>query len=340
MNMIIFEYRDAEKKFFETNEFRDYNITFFKEPLNEDFVDTLSEDLLGNTNIISVFIESDVSKKVIDKFKNLRIISTRSTGYDHISVKSCQYKNIALVNVTNYGETSVAQFTFGLIIALVRNLPHADRVMKKFQPKPETFIGRDLSKLTIGIIGTGAIGAAVCRTAYSFGMRIFGYDTNPKQELVDKFGIEYLSFDEVIRQSDIITLHLPYTCDNYRMFNKDVFNNMKNEAYFINTARGELVDVEALCKSIESKKLSGAALDVLTCENVCFGCEIFPDISKNLSLDCLNEAFYVNRLKKYDNVIITPHIAYETQDAIDFILEKTMENIKRTINGDKLCRVV
>ncbi len=339
MNMLVFELRDAEKKFFENNDFKDYNITFFPEPLNDEFVETLSPELLESTNVISVFINSVVNKEVIDKFKNLRIISTRSTGYDHICVKTCQYKNIAVINVTNYGETSVAQFTFGLIIALLRKLFDAASVMHKFNDVPESFLGRDLSKLSLGIVGTGAIGGAVCRIGKCFGMSIYGCDLKIRQELVDKYDLKYVSLEELVKNSDIVSLHLPYTAANYHMFNEDIFSKFKDNSYFVNTSRGELVDLRALYKYVESGKIQGVALDVLACESVSFHCTNLADKLGGAPLNCLSEALYVEKLNKHKNVIVTPHIAYETQDSIDYILEQTMENIKKTINGDKMCRV-
>ena len=340
MNMLVFEFREAEKKFFEENNFQDFNITFFPECLNEEFVETLAPELLEDTNIISVFINSVVNKNVIDKFKNLRVISTRSTGYDHICVESCQYKNIAVTNVTNYGETSVAQFTFGLMIALIRNIPSAAIAFKNSESASQTFIGRDLSKLTLGVVGTGAIGASVCKTANSFGMNILGYDVKHKQELVDKFNVKYVAFDELVKLSDIISLHLPYTGENYHMFDEKTFSEMKENSYFVNTSRGELVDLGALYKYIANGKIKGAALDVLTCESLNFSCPGQKKLDEEIQLDCLEELLYVEKLNRFDNVIITPHIAYETQDAINYILEKTMENIKNIINGDKMCRIV
>ncbi len=340
MNMLVFEFREAEKKFFEENNFQDFNITFFPECLNEEFVENLAPELLEDTNIISVFINSVVNKNVIDKFKNLRVISTRSTGYDHICVESCQYKNIAVTNVTNYGETSVAQFTFGLMIALIRNIPSAAIAFKNSESSSQTFIGRDLSKLTLGVVGTGAIGASVCKTANSFGMNILGYDVKYKQELVDKFNVKYVSFDELVKLADIISLHLPYTGENYHMFDEKTFSEMKENSYFVNTSRGELVDLGALYKYIANGKIKGAALDVLTCESLNFSCPGQKKLDEEIQLDCLEELLYVEKLNRFDNVIITPHIAYETQDAINYILEKTMENIKNIINGDKMCRIV
>lgn len=130
-----------------------------------------------------MFINSTVSRAVVDAFKNLRIIATRSTGYDHIDLKASQKKNITVLNVMNYGETSVAQYTFGLIIALVRNIIPASKMIRCAETNVDDFAGRDLSKLTLGVVGTGAIGAAVCQYAHALDMHVLAYDINPKKNL-------------------------------------------------------------------------------------------------------------------------------------------------------------
>ena len=129
MKMIVFDFRESERRFFENNEFKDFEITFIESPLNEDT--ELSEEQLHETDVISVFISSNVNKNVIQKFKNLRVITTRSTGYNHIDVKHCSQNNIAVFNVEEYGQTSVAQYTFALILALIRNLFPAHYDCKK-----------------------------------------------------------------------------------------------------------------------------------------------------------------------------------------------------------------
>ena len=340
VNMIVFEFRENEKQFFEDNNFENLNIVFYKEPLNEDLINTLPQDILENANVISVFINSEVTEKVINSFKNLRIISTRSTGYDHINIESAKKRNIAVVNVENYGETSVAQFTMGLLIALVRKIIPAALYIKNACEENINFTGRDISKLTLGVIGTGAIGAAVCRAAKCFNMNIIAYDLTERKELVEDTGIKYMSMDELLKTADIVTLHIPYTGNNYHMLAKEQFDMMKDGAMLINTSRGEIVDLPALYNAIDSRKLGGAALDVLKCESINFGCTNLTQKLNDVPIDCLNEAIYVEKLAKFENIIITPHIAYDTQDSVDFILDKSMRAIMDVIRGGKMSRIV
>lgn len=341
INMLVFEYRDSEKKFFADNKFDNFNIMFYSECLNEDFLKTLPQDVIDNANIISVFINSEVTEKVINSFKNLRIISTRSTGYDHINIDRARQRNIAVVNVENYGATSVAQFTMGILIALVRKIiPAASCIKNVKEYSVNEFSGRDISKLTLGVIGTGAIGAAVCRAARCFKMNVAACDLTERKELADEDGISYMSQEDLLKTSDIVSLHIPYTGNNYHMIGKDQFDIMKDGAFLINTSRGEMIDLPAMYEALEHKKLSGAALDVLTCESINFGCKNLAEKLNSAPMDCLNEAIYVGKLAKFDNVIITPHIAYDTQDSVDYILDKTMRAVMNVINGGKVERIV
>ncbi|MBR7149461.1 MAG: hypothetical protein IKD01_00390, partial [Oscillospiraceae bacterium] len=313
--------------------FDNFDIKFFDFSLNEETVDKLSEDDLEHTAVISIFINSLLTQKVIDSFKNLRIIATRSTGHDNINSKACRNRNIAVLNVQKYGETAVAEFTFGLIISLVRNLPQGFLSVRNGNFDGKSFVGRDLKQLTLGVVGTGAIGSSVCKLANAFGMKILAYDLTPKTELIEKYGVKYTTFEAMIVNSDIITLHLPYTGNNYHMFSKHQFDLMKNNSYFINVSRGELVDNIHLKENLEKGKLCGVALDVVACETPCDACVKMADNLEISSLECLRESEIIKELIAMPNVIITPHMAYESQDAIDFILNTTFENIKDCING-------
>lgn len=129
-----------------------------------------------------------------------------------------------------------------------------------------------MSKLTIGVVGTGAIGVAVCKLAQAFGMRILAYDIIEKQELINTTNVKYVDLTTLLRQSDIVTLHLPYTGDNLNMFTYEQFSVMKNTSYFINTSRGELVNTKELYNAVSKGAIQGAALDVVACETACFKC--------------------------------------------------------------------
>ena len=293
-------------------------------------MNNFTPEQLEQTAVISVFIDSEVTQAVIDKFKNLRTVSTRSTGIDHINHKACVDKNIDVINVGTYGARSVAQYTMGLMIALIRKIIPASRYVLNKDSACDSFLGRDISKLTIGVIGTGSIGAAVCKLAHALDMKVLAYDLVHRQELLEV--VEYVDFDKLIRESDVVTLHVPYTGENQNMISAEQFKMMKKDAYIINTSRGEILDTIALYDAITSGEIAGAGLDVVSCETYSFKCNQF---AKRLGEDmtCMREAETVEKLAQMPNVIVTPHIAYETQDAVDYLLEMTFKGIQDCIQG-------
>lgn len=333
IKLLVFDYRDNEKDFFRSHELENFDITFFKESLNEESVKNLSEDVLNSTAVISVFVHSEVTENVINSFKNLRIISTRSTGIDHINKIAAEAKNIAIVNVEGYGSRSVAQYTICLILALVRHIIPAFEYIKSNIQACKSFVGRDISRFTLGVIGTGSIGTAVCKLAVSMGMKVFAYDIVGRKDLIDKYGVQYVDFDTLLKESDIISIHIPYTGENKNMFGFEQFSIMKNTSYLINTSRGEIVNIKDLHYAITKGAIKGAALDVVTCEAYSFKKCSNKDHVLYADFDCIEEARLVEELSHNPEVIITPHIAYETQDAIDYILEVTFIAISDIIKG-------
>ena len=329
MKMIMFDFRDSEKEFFDKNEFPDFEITFINEPLNE--MSSLTEQQYEETDIICVFITSELTEDVLKRFKNLRVIATRSTGYNHIDVKYCTQNNIAVFNVEEYGQTSVAQFTITLMLALIRNILPAYIDTQRNLISHPVYEGRNLNKLTIGIIGCGSIGSAVAKIANFFDMRVLvcSYGKRPD---VSSFA-DYVSLDELLENSDVVTLHTPYKSEDYHMLGEKEFAKMKDGAYFINTARGELVDIIALYDNLLSGKIKGAALDVLECEYLSLSPEVVADNIKNANERCVANALITQKLLGLSNVIITPHIAYNTQESVETLLETTFNNIRDYLKG-------
>lgn len=328
MKMLLFDFRESEREFFDNNELKDFDITFIAEPLNE--MTCLTDEQWAETDVVSVFINSSVTKEVIDKFKNLRMVATRSTGYNHIDTEYCKHNNIAVFNVEQYGQSAVAQYTAGLIIALVRNLLPAYLDMQKNFVNHADYEGRNLNNLTIGIIGCGAIGSSVAKIAHLFGMRVLVYSYMKNNEVVDI--CDFVPLDELLAESDVITLHIPYTSENYHLFSYEEFSKMKEGAYIINTARGELIDVVALYENLLSGKIKGAALDVLECEYLTFSGDVVNDI-KNCNEKCVTSALITQKLLGLKNVIITPHIAYNTLESVNTLLDTTFNNIRDYIKG-------
>ena len=336
MKMLMFDFRESERDFFERNDFPDFEITFIPEPLNE--MSQLTQEQYDETDVISVFISSNVCEEVLKRFKNLRVVATRSTGYNHIDVKHCSQNNIAVFNVEEYGQTSVAQFTITLILSLVRNLFPAYLDIQRNYINHADYEGRNLNKLTIGIIGCGAIGGAVAKIANFFDMKILVY-SYAKRTDVSSFA-EYVTLDELLERSDIVSLHVPYSSENYHMIGENEFSKMKDGAYFVNTARGELIDIVALYENLLSGKIKGAALDVLECEYLALSPENIVEDIKSSNSNCVTSALITQKLLGMLNVIITPHIAYNTQESVDTLLEVTFNNIRdfhKGVRNNQVC---
>ena len=329
MKMLFFDYRESERDFFDKNQLCDYDIEFFDEPLNEHTY--LSEKQLKDTDAISVFITSNLTEKVLCKFKNLRIIATRSTGYNHIDIKYCRNKRIAVFNVNGYGQTSVAQFTIMLMIALVRNLKPAYLDIKRNGPDYSNYEGRDMNNLSLGIIGYGSIGKAVAKLANALGMTIY-VNCIEKQSVVDSY-VQYMPFEDLIRLSDIITIHIPYKSELYHMIGREEISRMKDRVYLINTSRGELLDSVSLYDAIMTGKVKGAALDVFECEDLAVKEQGITSNIDEYDKNCVANALIAQKLMDKDNVILTPHIAYNTQESVYKILEITFNNLRDYCKG-------
>ena len=336
MKMIMFDFRDSEKEFFEKNDLKDFDIKFVTEPLNEKT--ELTDEEFEGTDIISVFTTSEVSEKVLKKFKNLRIVTTRSSAHDHIDIDYCTEQKIAVFNIEQYGRTSVAEYSTALILALIRNLLPAYYDMKNHSINHKIYEGRILSSYTIGIIGCGEIGSAVAKIARFFGMKVLIHSYMKNPEL--NGSCEFVSLDELLASSDIISLHLPYNGDNYHMLSTEEFDKMKDGVYIVNTARGELLDIKALYDNLVKGKVLGAALDVLECEFISTYKGEMAAIMEETEQHCVETALITQKLFNMKNVIITPHIAYNTKESVDYILTETFNLIRdylKGVNTNRIC---
>ena len=333
LKMLIFDYKDAEKKFFKRHQFHDFDIEFFESSLNETTVGNLPQKIKDTASVISVFITSEITPKILEQFPNLMIISTRSTGYDHIDIDACCNKNIKVLNVENYGANSVVQYTFTLILALVRRLIPALNDSHAFKFDTNNYVGRELNSLTLGIIGTGAIGASVCKIAHAFGMRILAFDYLQRPELTKDYHVEYTEKETLYKEADIITLHVPLTNETQNLISKRELALMKHTAIIINTARGELIESEDLYNALLNKNIAGAGLDVTECEKISLGYGDITEKLENSDKECVSKVIITRRLSQLNNVIITPHVAYNTQDSINKILRVTFDSIKDCLQG-------
>lgn len=282
----------------------------------------------GDIEILSNFIGYPVTRETIGAFPNLKYVATRSTGYDHIDLKACAEKNIFVSNVPTYGENTVAEFTMALILALSRKLfPAIKRVREQGLFSTDDLQGFDLRSKTIGVVGAGHIGLHVVRMAKGFEMNVLAYDPYPKPELSSQYGFTYASLDDLLKQSDIVTLHVPYMPATHHLINAEKFKLFKQGSLLINTARGGLIETEALIESLRSGQLAGAALDVLEEEGFIKE-EAHLLYNSHPKEDELKTVLADHELMQMDNVLITPHNAFNTRQALERILDTTISNIE------------
>jgi D-lactate dehydrogenase len=275
---------------------------------------------------ISVFVGSQVTPAVIDAFPDLKLITTRSTGYDHIDAAYAKTKGVAVGYVPNYGENTVAEFAVGLLLTVSRKLYMGiDRIKETAQFSYEGLEGFDLKGKTVGIIGTGRIGAHVMRMLKGFDVKIIAYDVFPRQELAAEIGFSYVSLDELLAAADIISLHCPFTPDTVHLLNADAFSKMKKGVVLINTARGALIDTAALVRALQDGTVAGAGLDVLEEEGI--ASDEMGYLMHNGDAEKAKTMLANHVLMDMPSVVITPHNAFNTKEAKTRILDADMENI-------------
>lgn len=333
MKIGFFEVEGWEKEILSAN-FSGGTISFFEQKLDSD---NLPEK--NDFEIISVFVNSKITKEVLKHFPNLKFITTRSTGFDHIDLKTCKEAGVAVSYVPGYGDNTVAEFAFGLILNLTRKMYQCiDQIKESGSFALEGLRGIDIKGKILGVVGTGRIGKEVIKIAKGFGMSVVAFDPYPDNNFQKEIGFEYLSLEEVLKKSDIVTLHCPYLKSTHHLINKQNIMNMKKGSYLINTARGAIVETEALVQALKKGVLAGAGLDVLEEEGeVKDELNILADGHPNE--ETLKNMLYDHILMEMPNVLITPHNAFNTSEALERILNTTIQNIEG-FTGGKLINLV
>lgn len=286
----------------------------------------LMPELRGCT-VLSPFIYSQVSAEVVAALPALKLVATRSTGFDHVDVAACGARGVAVANVPSYGENTVAEHTFALMLALSRKIHQSYVRVSRGDFSLEGLTGFDLKEKTLGVVGAGKIGLHVIKIGRGFGMRVLAYDPFRNSFLRELLGFDYVEMDELLASSDIVTLHMPYSAAAHHFMDREKFRKMKRGALFINTARGRLVDTEALLEALESGQVGGAGLDVVEGEELIQEEEQLLD-TKTQTLEKLQAVVRTHVLFRHENVIFTPHNAFNSREALERILDTTIENIR------------
>ncbi len=332
---IIFLYKEEWEKSYVEDKFKGKNLdVIFARSLDE-----VTAENLHSAEAISVFVSHECKQAEMDRLPSLKLIAARSTGFDYVDIALARSRGIEVVYVPSYGENTVAEFAFALLLALSRKIPEAhEQVTETGSFAQGELRGFDLSGKTIGVVGTGRIGLNAIQIAKGFDLNVVAYDPFPKQNIDRDMGFRYASFEDLLAVSDIITLHAPYNEHTKHMINEESIYRIKRGAVLINTARGGLVKTEALVKALEEGIISAAGLDVLEEEG-----DMYDEMKllgqPHPKLEELRNVLANNYLINHPRVIVTPHIAFNTKEAVERILNTTTENILAFAQGQIKNRV-
>lgn len=325
MKITVFDTDERVREVF-SSVLQGHDVVYVDGPVTKESIAAHAE-----SEVVSVFVSSGCPREIIDNFPKLKLIIARSTGVDHIDCAYAKEKGIAVANVPRYGARTVAEFAFALILTLSRHIFDATRQVKEDGSfRIASFEGFDLFGKTIGVVGTGAIGRSVVQIAGGFGMKVLMMDKFPDQKLESE-NAKYVPLDELLAQSDIVTLHVPYIPENHHLINADAIAKMKRGALLINTARGELVDTGALLEGLKSGTVGGAGLDVLEGERALK--DEMALVRGSESIQDLKAVLRDHILMEMPQVIITPHIAFYSKEAYQEILSVSANNIKSFAEG-------
>lgn len=251
--------------------------------------------------------------EVIRSVDELKFISVAFTGVDHVDLDACKEKDVKVSNAAGYSNQSVAELVIGMIIFKLRNIVECNEVIRQGKTK-DGLVGYELAGKTVGIVGTGAIGLRVAEILKAFGCKILGNNRSHCQAGID-LGIEYVSLDDLLKESDIVTLHTPLTEETKHLINSENIKLMKPTSILINCARGLVVDIDAVAKALNEKKIAGAAIDVF---------EVEPPLAKD------------HVLIEADGALLTPHVAFATAESMVARAEITFDNVYSWLDGKQI----
>ena len=320
MKISVFEVEDWERAAFERIA-GEHTIAYDRDPLT-----ARNAAQYADSEAVSVFIYSAVDTAILDAMPRLRLIASRSTGVDHIDTAACRERGVTVCNVPSYGKHTVAEHVFGLLLTISHRLEEAIDRTRKGDFSSKGLQGFDLRGKTLGVVGTGDIGKEVIRIANGFGMHVLAYDVRRDEPAARELAFRYVDMDALMRESDIISLHVPANPGTHHLISHAQFAAMKRGVVLINTARGDIIDVQALARALAEGKVAAAGLDVLPAEPVIREeAEVLRSVYErkhDLSTLLLDEV-----LVRMKNVVVTPHSAFNTREAVQRILDTTVDNL-------------
>ena len=320
MKIAFFSTKSYDRESFEKYNNQGYQLAFYKAQLNDQTV-----NLTSGYQAICVFVNDRVNAMIIKKLhKNgVQIIALRCAGFNNVDLQAAAEVGIKVVRVPAYSPMAVAEHAVALIMTLNRKTHKAYNRVREGNFAADRLTGFNLFGKTVGVIGTGKIGEAFCQIMLGFGCKVLAYDIYENEKLKLK-GIEYLPFEEVLKQSNIVSLHCPLNDHTHHIMNKTTFSKMKKGAMLINTSRGGLVDTKAVIKALKKGKIGYLGIDVYEEEEELF----FQDLSEQIITDD-----QIMRLMAFPNVLVTAHQGFLTNEALENIATITLENITNFEKG-------
>lgn len=323
MNVTIFDTHNFEREFLLAANNNRHIFQLLPVQLDEQ-----TAELARGSEVVSIFVNDNASAPVLEKLAALgvRYIALRSAGYNNVDIPRAQELGIKVAHVPAYSPYSVAEHTIALMLGLNRKLVRAHSRVRDLNFSLDGLVGFDMNGKTVGIIGTGKIGAIVAKILSGFGCSLVCYDLYPDERLITNYGVQYMSIDELCSIADIITLHAPLTPETKYLINAERIQTMKRGVMLINTSRGALVETKAVIDGLKSGIIGYLGLDVYELEQGLF----FHDLSEVVLQDDM-----LTRLMTFPNVLITSHQAFLTQTALHNIAETTMVTLNTWDDGQQ-----
>ena len=315
MKVAVYSTKSYDKEFLElANTKGQHELTYFDSTLNERNI-----RLTEGFNAVCVFVNDELNAFVIDKLaaNGIKVIVLRCAGFNNVDVKRASKWGIKVLRVPAYSPHAVAEHAVALIMTLNRKTHKAYNRIREGNFSIERLTGFELDGKTVGVVGTGRIGAVFAHIMMGFGCKVIAHDAYLNQSLLDA-GVKYFSLEEVFGQSDIVSLHCPLTPDTHHMINEKSIAQMKNGMMLINTSRGKLIDTEAAIEGLKDGRIAYLGVDVYEQEESLF----FKDLSELIIRDDK-----ISRLITFPNVLITAHQAYFTDNALSQISNTTLQNL-------------
>lgn len=328
MRIAIFSTKRYDREYLTlANETHEHELEFLESRLDEE-----TARLAGGAPAICIFVNDVASRAVLERLASdgTSLIALRSAGFNHVDLEAASDLGLTVARVPAYSPHAVAEFTVGMILALDRKYHRAHNRVREGNFSLEGLLGFDLHTRTVGIVGTGKIGQVVARILVGFGCEVIAYDPMPDEATKD-LGVSYVTLEELLGSSDIITLHSPLTPETHHLIGHDSLQLVKRGAMLINTSRGALVDTEAVIEALKDGRLGSLGLDVYEEEADLF----FEDLSDHVIRD---DVF--SRLLTFPNVLVTGHQAFFTHDAMAQIAETTLSNVTAFAVGEPLANEI